>query len=57
MSTDRKTPRNPLVLDDDYEKLYEEDFLEIERIEEGDREYDYLLHGGRRKKPVDYSDF
>jgi hypothetical protein len=56
MTNDRR-PRNPLILDDDYEKLFDDDFLEsIEDLEESDPVYDYLSNGSRRKKPMNYSD-
>ena len=57
MTNDRRQPRNPLILDDDYEKLFDEDFVSKEDLEESDPEYDYLSYGSRRKKPMNYSDF
>lgn len=56
MTNDRK-PRNPLILDDDYEKLFDEEFMEnVDELEESDPFHDYLSYGSRRKKPINYSD-
>lgn len=51
-------PFNPLVLDpDDYEKLFDDEFAPIERLEESDEEYDYLSYGSRRRKPQTRTEF
>lgn len=57
MSSKRKT-FNPLVLDpDDYEKLFDEEFGPIEKLDESDDEFDYLSYGSRRRKPKISTEF
>lgn len=55
--SDRRQPKNPLVLDEDYDKLFDEDFIGLEDLEESDAEFEQLSYGGRRRKPQINSDF
>lgn len=58
MTSKKHKPFNPLVLDpDDYEKLFDDEFVPIERLEESDGEFDYLSNGGRRRKPQTSTEF
>lgn len=55
--TDRKPRRNPLIVDDDYDKLYDDDQVSLEDLEESDPEFEPLSYGSRRRKPQINSDF
>ena len=57
MSTDRNRRFNPLVLDpDNYDRLFDEDFLTDDDILGNRDEYEPISQGVRRRKPVFESD-
>lgn len=56
--SDRKTSRrNPLIVDDDYDKLYDDDLVGLDELDESDPEFEPLSYGGRRRKPQINPDF
>lgn len=58
MKERRRPPFNPLVLDPtDFDRLFDEDYVSLEELDEGDSEYDYLSNGSRRRKPQTSTEF
>lgn len=47
-----KTRHNPLILDDNYEKLFDDDFIDPDHFVDDRDLYDVVSHGGRRRKPL-----
>jgi hypothetical protein len=55
--SERKPPRNPLISNEEYDKLFDDDLVSLEELEEGDSEFEPLSYGGRRRKPQINPDF